>query len=254
MSRQTLTVAIPSKDAAHLLRDCLASVAFADEIIVVDMHSTDGTSELCAEYPQCRMIEREGYIFENVNAAFDSAVSDWVLRIDTDERLTPELGAEIQAILADPPSGVTGFEFWECAFVLGRRLEHGRGRKHFRKMLFRRGMARYPVRREHEDLETSGTWLRCEHPYIHLNYVSVAQYLEKMNYYTEKDVERMTLPDSAPPVWHGMRETARAFYQYYLRNQGFRDGWVGFVDSSMHGIYQLVQWAKIRERWKRERG
>jgi glycosyltransferase involved in cell wall biosynthesis len=253
-NRQTLSVAIPTKNAADLLRDCLASVTFADEIIVVDMHSTDDTEEVCGRYSQCHLIQHDGYIFENVNIAFDAATSDWVMRLDTDERITPELAAEIQAILHDPPEGVTGFEFWECAYVLGRRLEHGRGSKHFRKCMFRRGAARYPVQHEHEDLQTSGTWLRCEHPYVHLNYATVAQYLEKINYYTDRDLERLPLPERAPAISEGMRETLRAFYLYYLRKQGFRDGWVGLVDSSMHAVYQLVYWAKTRERWERQLG
>ena len=148
-SRETLSVVIPTKDAAHLLGDCLTSVAWADEIIVVDMFSTDETPALCANYSQCHYIQRDDYIFGNVNFGIDKATCDWVLRLDTDERITPELAAEIQTILASPPAGVTGFEFWERPFVLGRELDHGFGRKHYRKLMFRRGLARYRVEHEH---------------------------------------------------------------------------------------------------------
>jgi (heptosyl)LPS beta-1,4-glucosyltransferase len=254
VQRETLTVCIPTKDAANLLADCLASVAWADEIIVVDMLSADRTRDLCAEYPQCRFFERSDYIFGNLNFAFDRATSDWVLRLDSDERITPELGEEIRTIIGEPPQDVTGFEFWERQFVLGRELHHGFARKHYRKILFRRGTARYPVRHEHEDLETDGRWLRGRHGYIHLNYNAVDDYLRKTSYYTDKDVERVVLPEAAPRQVDAFREVARAFYLYYLKYRGYRDGWLGLLDASMRSAYQFVYWAKLRERWERERG
>jgi (heptosyl)LPS beta-1,4-glucosyltransferase len=254
VQRETLTVCIPTKDAANLLADCLASVAWADEIIVVDMFSADRTRDLCAEYPHCRFFERSDYIFGNLNFAFDHATSDWVLRLDSDERITPALGEEIRAILREPPRDVTGFEFWERQFVLGRELHHGFGRKHYRKILFRRGTARYAVRHEHEDLETEGRWLRGRHGYIHLNYNAVDDYLRKTSYYTDKDVERVTLPEAAPRQADALREVARAFYLYYLKYRGYRDGWRGLLDAGMRSAYQFVYWAKLRERWERERG
>lgn len=249
--RETLTVAVTTKNAAHLLKNCLASVSFADEIIVVDMFSTDYTAAVCARYPQCTLIQHEGYMQENLNIAFDRASSDWILRIDTDERLTPELAAEIQSILTDPPPKVTGFEFWERSIILGKELEHGIGRKHYRKVLFRRGRARYLVRHDHEDLETSGTWLRGRNGYLHYNYTQVRQYLEKTNYYTDNDSARAPL-DRQPRLIDAIRDTARPFYLYYLKWRGYRDGWVGFVDAGMRSVYQFVYWAKLRERWERE--
>jgi glycosyltransferase involved in cell wall biosynthesis len=249
--RETLTVAITTKNAAQLLEDCLESVSFADEIIVVDMFSTDDTAAVCARYPQCTLIQHEGYMQENLNVAFDHATGDWILRIDTDERLTPELADEIRSILADPPQGVTGFEFWERPIILGTELHNGFGRKHYRKVLFRRGRARYLVRHDHEDLESSGTWLRGWNGYLHYNYTQVRQYLEKMNYYTDNDSARARL-DKQPKIIEAARDTARPFYLYYLKWRGYRDGWAGFVDAGMRSVYQFVYWAKLRERWERE--
>lgn len=249
-----MSVVIPTKNSAHLLRDCLASVAWADEIVVVDMFSTDDTAAVCARYSQCRLYQRDDYIFGNVNFGFDQAVCDWVIRLDTDERITPELRAEIREILADPPPDVTGYAFWERMVMLGRELRHGAGRRHYRQMMFRRGAARYPVRSEHESLETSGVWRRTRHGYLHYNYATVAQYLEKMNYYTDKDVERALLPGRRPSVGKALIEAHRAAYLYLLKHQGFRDGWVGVLDGGMRAIYQFTLWMKLRERWERERG
>jgi glycosyltransferase involved in cell wall biosynthesis len=249
---ETLSVVIPTKNAAGLLEGCLASVSWADEIIVVDMFSTDGTDEVCRRYEQCRLVEREDYIFGNVNHGIDIAQSDWVMRLDTDERITSELAAEIRSMLADPPDGVAGFEFWERPIILGHELRYGFGRRHYRRMMFRKGSARYPVRSEHEDLITSGVWRRMRHGYLHLNYATVGQYLSKTDYYTDRDLERTDVPERCPSVVTGMTSTARAFYLYYLKYQGVRDGWVGFVDAAMRGVYQLVWWAKLRHRWEQE--
>jgi glycosyltransferase involved in cell wall biosynthesis len=252
--KQTLTVVIPTKNEAHLLAGALESVSFADEIIVVDMHSRDETPQVCSRFPQCRLVQRDGYIHASYNYGFDLAASDWVMRLDSDERITPELAREIDEILTSPPPGVTGFEFWERIFILGRELRHGFGRKHFRHMMFRRGAGRYPLKHQHEALEAGGTWLRATHGYVHYNYKTVGEYLRKIDYYTDRDQEQRDTPATAPRFRDGMVEPARAFYLYYLKYRGYRDGWIGLLDASMRALYQLVAWAKTRERWEREHG
>jgi glycosyltransferase involved in cell wall biosynthesis len=251
--RDTVTVVIPTKDRAADLAVCLESVAWANEIVVVDMFSTDETPVVCARYPQCRLIRRRDYIFGNVNRGFDEATSDWVLQLDTDERITPELAAEIQRILTDPPADVTGFEFWERPINLGVELKHGYGRRHYKQRMFRRGTARYRVESEHEPLVTSGKWVRLNHGFLHENYRSVSQFLQKIDYYTDRDAERTPPADAPPRQRDALIEPARMFYLYYLKYRGYRDGWVGLVDAGMRAVYQFVQWAKLRRRWELHR-
>ena len=250
--REGLSVVITSRNQAHLLRDCLQSVAWADEIIAIDDDSTDETPAVFQEYPQCRYFRRHDYLNGNMNYGFDLATNPWLMRIDTDERITRELAAEIQETLADPPEDVTGFEFWERPIILGRELQHGYAAKHYRKMMWRRSAARYPVQDSHEELETSGVWRRSHHGYMHISHPSVSQYLMKTNFWTDQDAVRDSLPAKAPGVSRAARETARAFYLYYLKRRGYRDGWVGLVDAGMRAIYQFTYWAKLRERWERQ--
>lgn len=252
-NRETLTVVIPTKNAADVISECLASVAWADELLVIDMFSTDGTAEICRQWPNCRVIQREDYIFGNVNHGIEQASSDWVLRLDSDERITPELAREITAILLSPPAAYVGFRCWERPFVLGRELQHGFGRRHYRRILFRSGAARYAVEREHEDLSSDGVWGVMAHGYVHLNYRRVGQYLEKMTYYISKDLDRTKLPATLPGVMSGIVASVRAFYLYYCKYQGFRDGWEGLLDASMRSVYQWVAYAMLRERWENER-
>jgi glycosyltransferase involved in cell wall biosynthesis len=251
--RDELSVVITTKNHARFLTDCLQSVAWADEIIGIDDCSTDETGEVFQEFPQCRYFRRHDYVNGNMNFGFEQASKPWIMRIDSDERITEELADEIQATLTNPPEGVTGFEFWERPIILGRELRHGYASKHYRKMLWRRSVAKYRVQDSHEHLETSGIWRRSRHGYLHLSHPSVSHYLTKTNFWTDQDVGRDHLMDKAPSIGQGVWETARAFYLYYLKRRGYSDGWRGLVDASMRGFYQFTYWAKLRGRWERER-
>ena len=245
---------IPTKNAAHLLRDCLPTVSWADEIIVVDEFSTDDTVAVCAEYSQCVVHQHEDYIQANYNFGFALAKSDWVMRLDADERITPELAAEIPGLIRDAPADVAGYCFWERPVIMGRELRHGWAKRHHRQMLFRRGTAHYPLRTEHDALEGSGRWMRGRHGYLHLNYDSPAQFLVKVRRYIERDVPRAELPARRPALWRPAVEAVRAFWFYYLKSQGFRDGRRGLIDAGLRAYYRWAEARALRARWDSERG
>lgn len=244
--RSTLTIVIPTRNAEEFIVECLASVSWADEVIVVDMFSTDATVEICRRFSNTRVIQREDYIFGNVNHGFELATGDWTMRLDSDERISADLANEIQRMLAHPPDGVTGFFFRQRIIILGHWLRRGRGLNSRREMLFRTGAVRYTVQSEHESLPTDASWREMQGHYIHLNYQSVSQYLRKTDYYTTRDAERLA-PNEAPSLARGLIEPARAFYFHYLKRRGFLDGWIGLLDAGMMATYQFVQWAKQRE-------
>jgi glycosyltransferase involved in cell wall biosynthesis len=106
MPRQTVAVIIPTKNVAAFFRPTLESIRFADEVIVVDMSSTDGTTSLCTEYANVKVIDKVDYIYANVNTGFDAATTDWVIRLDSDEVLTAALQDEILSFLENPPANV----------------------------------------------------------------------------------------------------------------------------------------------------
>jgi len=251
--RETLTVVIPTKNSAALIGDCLESVKWVDEIIVVDMYSTDATSAICASYPNVRFFQRDDYIFGNMNFGFAKASADWTMRLDSDERVTPTLAVEIQNILKQPVADVNGYYFHEVLIVLGHALRHGRGLNRRREMMFRTGHVRYNVTSEHESLPTDETWRQLNGSYIHLNYQSVSQYLTKTDYYTARDIERMSL-STRPRLRSGIVEPLRTFYVQYFKRRGFSDGWPGLLDAGMMALYQFVQWAKMQEHYQAQLG
>ena len=125
MRASKLSVCIVAMNEGDRIAACLESVKWADEIVVVDSHSTDRTREVAAEFG-ARVIERDwpGYV-EQKNFALEQATRDWVLCVDADERVSDGLRAEIERVLAATPNSVAGYAMPRHVFYLGRCINHG---------------------------------------------------------------------------------------------------------------------------------
>jgi glycosyltransferase involved in cell wall biosynthesis len=261
-TRQTISVVIPVYNEERNIARCLDALTWADEVIVVDMFSTDRTEEICRRYLNVVFYQNRDYIYANVNFGLDRARGDWLMRLDADEVVSPELAREIQEeVLAKPDVPYAGFWVPNRVFFFGKWLRYGVaydrrfGREHFgychRKILFRRGMARYECRREHEDLTTQGEWgLLCGH-YDHFSHPTVAGWIAKMNYYTDRDVERMDVlaPDfRMPRPGRTLAALVKVFFDLYVRRRGYRDGIHGFMACALNTIYLVVERCKIWEK------
>ena len=252
--RQTVSVVIPTYNAARTLRQCLDALTWADAVIVVDMFSSDDTPGICQSYANVRFYQRKGYIYENVNFGFDQADTDWVIRLDSDEVIGDELRESILRVLSDPPDGVSGFLFRGVHYMFGQPMHHGPYLPEFcwRKHMFRRGTARYPCHSEHEDIDARGRLERLRGTYEHFTNPTVSEMLAKMNYYTDKDAERYSdhelyAPSRLKVAWRAMK----LFFLYYVRYRGYRDGHAGFYCALFRGaLYQSLEASKRWERWK----
>jgi len=162
-----LSVVIPTYNVADKIGRCLDSLAWADEVIIVDMGSDDATEEVCRRYPNVRFFQRQDYIFGNVNFGIDQAGNEWVMRHDSDEVIPPALRDEILAVLAEDGRGYDGFYVAQRVLYFGRWLPEGKPGKSGREKLFRKGHFRYPVQSEHERPEISGRWGYLKNPYLH---------------------------------------------------------------------------------------
>jgi (heptosyl)LPS beta-1,4-glucosyltransferase len=265
--RQTLTVVITTLNVEAIIARCLEALRWADEVLVVDMFSTDRTREICESFPNVRFLQRSDYIFANVNYGMEQATGDWVMRLDSDEVLTPQLGHEIQEeVLAKPETPCNTFWVPSRVYFWGKWLKFGpaynplaKGNGYdFRKILFRRGTARYVVKSEHEDISCQGPFGWLKHPYDHYSMPTVSAWFAKMNYYTDRDVERKTPVEVAalrfaprPFLWRFFRD----FASLYLRRQGYRDGAHGLAACFLHAVYPAVETIKTWERqWKESGG
>lgn len=261
-ARQTISVVIPVLNVERIIARCLDALAWADEVVVVDMFSTDRTEEICRRYPNVKFHQNRDYIYGNVNFGIDRASGDWVMRLDSDEVVSPELAREIQEeVLANPETPYSGFWVPNRVFFFGKWIRYGvayddrfgpdRVGYGYRKALFRRGTARYACRREHEDLTTEGEYGVLQHHYDHFSHRSVSEWIAKMNYYTDRDVERQDVlsPDfKLPRPGRTLVALCTIFFYLYVRRKGYRDGIYGFITCALNTLYVLVERCKVWEK------
>lgn len=254
--RETIAVVIPTLNVESIIKPCLDQLTWADEVVIVDMFSTDRTKEICSSYPNVRFLERKDYIFANVNYGMEQANTDWVIRLDSDEILDEQLQTSIQAVLKSPDVDISGYYFPSIQYMFGLPMAHGVGKPDscLRKCMFRKGTAYYECNSEHEDITTTGKLGLLSGHYEHLTNHTVEEIVRKFNYYTTKDIERLT--DSTPekPL-RTLYKAFRMFILYYFQWKGYQDGWLGFYTSLFRGpVYIFIEDAKRWEKWRLQQG
>jgi len=261
-ARRTISVVIPVLNVERIIARCLDALTWADEVVVVDMFSTDRTEEICRGYPNVTFYQNRDYIYANVNYGIDRAKGDWVMRLDSDEVVTPALAKEIQdEVLGREGVAFSGFWVPNRVFFFGKWIRYGvayddrfgkdRIGFGFRKALFRNGTARYACQREHEDLTTEGEYGVLEHHYDHFSHRSVSEWIAKMNYYTDRDVERRDVlaPGfSVPRPGRTLIALVTIFFNLYVRRKGYKDGLYGFITCALNTFYVLVERCKVWEK------
>ena len=251
MPRQTVAAVIPTKNAARVIGGALASLRFCDEVIVVDMNSTDETRAVCERFANVRFFTRDDYIYGNFNFGVEQAQSSWIIRLDSDERLRPELGREIVALLEEGPTADV-YEAPFTSYFLGHPIRWGPAwEQPRRKTLFRRGTMRYKVTSEHEDLTPAGrpvTVGQLKNGYVHFSTPDVATFLRKINYYSDRDYERC-VPQRVRVLspWRLMISVPKYFAHQYVVCRGYRDGYPGFALCALNAVYRLVHELKAWE-------
>jgi glycosyltransferase involved in cell wall biosynthesis len=246
VTRPKLSVCIVAMDEEENLADCLRSADFADEWIVVDSHSKDRTREVAASLG-ARVVERDwpGHV-EQKNFALDQASHDWVLCLDADERVSPELRASIVDALgrADLPDG---FECARRTRYLGRWIRHGGWYPDRKLRLFRRSAGRWGGTNPHDHVRVEGRVDRLCGDLLHHSYRSLSDHLRTIDSFTtiaarEKHArgERSSLADRV------LRPLGKFLRMYVLR-AGFLDGWPGFAAAVSGAYYVFLKYAKLHE-------
>jgi len=245
-SRQPLSVAIITLNAASQLEACLLSVSFADEIIVVDSGSTDGTPEL-ARLHGARVIQQDWLGFgPQKQFAVDAAHHDWVLCLDADERVTPALQAAIENTLQAPSA--SAFRFARCNRFLGRYLRHGEGYPDWSLRLFDRRAARWSTDAVHEKVETTGSVGTLKGDLLHDSAESLAAYLSKQNRYTTLAAEMALASGKQTSFARIALSPLIRFIKFYFFRQGFRDGLPGLIHISIGCFNSFMKYSKMLER------
>jgi glycosyltransferase involved in cell wall biosynthesis len=248
--RAPLSAVLITRNAAAILEACLDSLAFADEIVVVDSGSNDGTPEL-ARARGARVVAKEwlGYGRQK-QFAVEQAKHDWVLCVDADERVAPELAASIGAALAAPESPV--YRMARRNRFLGRWLAHGEGYPDWSPRLFNRLNARWSEDLVHEKVLYAVTPGTLRGDLMHDSFDDIGTYLDRQNRYTTLAARQAyELGRSASPL-HLVASPLVRFLKFYILRLGFLDGVPGLLHISIGCMNSYMKYAKLIELRKAE--
>ena len=243
-----LTVAIIALNAAEQIGPCLASVAFADEILVVDSGSTDATVEVARRHG-ARVETREWMGFgRQKQHAVSIARHEWVLCLDVDERVTEELARSIRSGLAQ--RRYHAFRMARRTRFLGRWLAHGEGYPDWSLRLFHRAYAGWSNDEVHEAVLTTAEVGRLDGDLLHESAEDVATYLAKQNRYTSLHAQALYRQGVRASYWRLAASPIARFLKFYLLRLGFLDGGAGFAhivigcNNSFHKYLKLIELQK----------
>ena len=247
-TRATLSVVIITKNEEHRITRCLESVRWADDIVVVDGQSTDQTQAVARTYG-ATVIERpfSGSFGEERNAGLAVATGEWVLQMDADETVSPELRAAIERLLVEGSSHAA-LKVRRRNYFLGHRMRYG-GWYHYNLVLFRRALVRYEGL-VHERLMVQGTIGVLEGDLLHRPFGSFEQFIERQNRYTSLQARELLQEEghSSPRLIRelGVRPV-KLWWKLYVKKQGFREGFYGLSFSMLFAWVHFLKWAKYWE-------
>jgi hypothetical protein len=241
-----LSVAIIAKNEAHNLPACLASVRFADQIVVVDSGSTDGTADIARNFG-CQVYNEPWRGFSaQKQFAIDQCTHPWVLLLDADERV-PALTASAMKDIVDSESGeAAGYSFPRKNFFQGRWIRHLWGKDRVVR-LFRKNLAQMTRARVHEAVEVKGPVKALDVPLEHYTESSLSKLLVKMDHYTTLGALEAYEEGKRASVWTAAFLSFLAFLQSYLLKRGFLDGVQGLTLSIAESVSKFFKYAKLSE-------
>jgi glycosyltransferase involved in cell wall biosynthesis len=244
MSPRISAVIITHNEASHI-DACLASVAFCDEIVVVDSGSTDGSQRMCAARG-ARVIEQSWLGFgPQKRFAVAQASHDWVLCIDADEVVTEPLRNSI--VLALARSGAKAYAMPRCNRFMGRWLRHGEGYPDWCLRLFDRRVANWSDDLVHEKVVTDEAIHRLEGDLLHDSACTLEHYLEKQNRYTTLQAADMIAAGKRAGTLKVLLSPLARFFKFYVLRQGFRDGLPGLIHITIGCFNSFCKYAKVAE-------
>ncbi|MBN4084880.1 glycosyltransferase family 2 protein [Flavobacteriaceae bacterium AH-315-B10] len=240
-----LTAIIPTGNEIHNIEAVIASVDFADEILVVDSFSTDGTYEKAKELAT-KVIRREyQYAASQKNWAIPQAEHEWILLVDADERVTSELKNEIISILKNPEKDVVAYWIGRKNHFMGERVNYSGWRKDKVIRLFKRDFCSYEDKRVHEEIITNGTVGKLVHKLFHNTYVSMDNYIEKMNQYATWQAKDYDNKTGYLTPYHFIIKPFWGFFKHYIIQSGFRDGVIGLTIGYLQGYVVFMRYVKL---------
>ena len=247
MNKFPLSTVIITKNEAGRLADCLKSVDWVDEVIVLDDESMDGTAELAVSMGakvSRRRMDIEG---KHRNHAYGLAKNDWILSLDADERVTPELKEEIIQTLQNSPN-CNGYVIPRKNFIGNTWVKHGGMYPSAQLRLFRKGVFHYDEQAEvHPQAYMQDPRGQLKSDILHYTYRDFTDAIAKLDRQTDLEARKWFRENRKVGVFSILRKTVDPFWRSYFSKQGYKDGFNGLFLAVNSGMYQFLSFAKYWE-------
>lgn len=241
------SVVVITKNEEANIGSCLESVRWADEIVVVDSFSTDKTIEIARRYTD-RIFRNDnsGCLNINKNLGMEKATGDWILVLDADEVVPPELRTEIEGILKDDGRAPDGYSIIRKCNFLGKWMRHG-GWHEYEPKIAKKGKGNYPMGL-HDCLRINGKVGCLKNSLLHYNYINISEWTRKMDFYTSLEANEMAEKDLKFDLWRAIYLPVAAFCRQYFVKEGYKDRLHGFVAAAFAAFYAFVKHVKLWEK------
>ncbi len=247
-NRPTLSAAVITYNEAENIRDCLSSVVdFVDEIVVLDSFSTDDTEQICREFETVRFHQHpfDGHI-QQKNRAMALCTSEWILSIDADERVTPDLRRSIETFLSSNPTAV-GAKFPRLACHMHRFIRHGGWYPNARYRLVRKDQARWGGENPHDKLILDGRGKKLAGDLVHYTAMDLADQVVTINSFSSIAALTRYNKGKRFHLWRLLVKPISKFVEMYGVKRGFLDGMPGFIIAVSSAYSSFLKEAKLYE-------
>lgn len=247
----TLTVSIITLNEERNLARTLESVkSFADEIVIVDSGSTDKTEEIAKNFNAKFYFQKWLGYGSQRNKAIDLATSEWVLNIDADEEISPDLACEIKKIKENKNSKYEVYKINFMSVCFGKKIKYGGWSNSYRIRLFKKSAGRFNKNNVHEEFICKGEVGKIKQYIYHHSYSDLADYFEKFNKYTTLGAIEYYYKNKKANLFSIVFSPVFKFLRMYVFRLGFLDGLEGFLLATTSSLYTMVKYYKLREIYK----
>jgi glycosyltransferase involved in cell wall biosynthesis len=240
-----LSVVILTKNEEACIAECLESVKWADEIIVVDDESTDRTLEIVKRYGAnvfSRKMDNEG---RHRNWGYAQARNLWVLSLDADEKVTPELKIEIEAVIQS--NKFVAYDIPLRNFISNYWVRHGGWYPASKVRLFRKDKFKYEEAEVHPRVFIDGECGHLKSDIIHKGYPDLEHFLNSVNRQSTLEAKKWINTNRKMSLPHIIWRAGDRFFRRYIRKKAYKDGMYGFIIAFFDTLYQILSYAKWRE-------
>jgi glycosyltransferase involved in cell wall biosynthesis len=234
-----------TKNEEKNIADCLESVKWADEIIIVDSYSEDKTCKIASQFTSKIFSIDSDSFAEKRKYSFTLARNEWILFLDADERISPELKIELQLIDELNINGVSGFRINRRNYCFGKWLKYGGQYPDFQLRLFRKNNASVIERPVHEGIKLNGFEDKLQNDIIHYSYSSLEQMLNKINLYSTLEAEEHYKMNKIVSKIGVFTHAVSAFIRVFISRKAYKDKLPGFFISFSYSMVNFLSHLKL---------